>query len=94
MMPEYTFEYGNRFLKDLELAKRRGLDFDKLKIVLDYLQKGAILPEQHRDHALKGGYQGYRECHISPDWLLIYQKKETLRIISLYRTGTHSDLFK
>lgn len=57
------------------------------------LQEGKRLPAKHRDHLLTGNYKGYRECHINPDWLLIYSKKETLRIISLYRTGTHSDLF-
>ena len=93
MNARYRLEYGNKFLKDLKLAKRRGLDFGQLKVVTDTLQEGKRLPAQCRDHSLTGNYKGYRECHINPDWLLIYKKKETIRIISLYRTGTHSDLF-
>ena len=89
----YEIEYGNKFLKDLKLAKLRGLNLNELKTVTDMLQEGKRLPTQHHDHALTGNYKGYRECHINPDWLLIYKKKETIRIISLYRTGTHSDLF-
>ena len=93
MSIRYDLEYGGKFLKDLKLAKRRGLDLGELKAVTDMLQEGKRLPAKHRDHPLTGNYKGYRECHINPDWLLIYSKKETLRIITLYRTGTHSDLF-
>lgn len=93
MSSRYQLEYGGRFVKDLKLAKRRGLDLSRLKTVTDMLQDGAPLPAKYRDHSLTGNYVGYRECHINPDWLLIYSRKETVRIISLYRTGTHSDLF-
>ena len=93
MNARYELEYGSKFLKDLKLAKRRGLDFRQLKVVTDTLQENRRLPTQYRDHPLTGNYKGYRECHINPDWLLIYKKKETIRVISLYRTGTHSDLF-
>lgn len=93
MRKHYELEYGNKFLKDLKLAKRRGLNLAELKIVTDMLQDGKRLPALYRDHTLTGNYKGYRECHINPDWLLIYKKKETIRVISLYRTGTHSDLF-
>lgn len=93
MIKHYELEYGNKFIKDLKLAKRRGLNLAELKIVTDILQEGKRLPAVYRDHTLTGNYKGYRECHINPDWLLIYKKKETIRVISLYRTGTHSDLF-
>lgn len=93
MSTRYELEYGNKFLKDLKLAKRRGLNLADLKIVTDILQDGKRLPSQCHDHALTGNYKGYRECHINPDWLLVYKKKEAIKIISLYRTGTHSDLF-
>ncbi len=93
MRRHYELEYGNKFLKDLKLAKRRGLNLTELKTVTDILQEGKRLPAVYRDHTLTGNYKGYRECHINPDWLLIYKKKETIRVISLYRTGTHSDLF-
>ena len=93
-MKTYELEYGGRFLKDLKLAKRRGLNLQELNDIVDILQTDNPLPAKCHDHALTGNYKGYRECHINPDWLLIYTKKESLRIVSLYRTGTHSDLFK
>ncbi|MBR3725349.1 MAG: type II toxin-antitoxin system YafQ family toxin [Bacteroidales bacterium] len=94
MKKHYELEYSSKFLKDLKLAKRRGLDLRQLKVVTDLLQNGIILPVQYRDHLLTGNYKGYRECHINPDWLLIYKKKDAIQIISLLRTGTHSDLFQ
>jgi mRNA interferase YafQ len=92
-MKKYELEYGGKFLKDLKLAKRRGLDLDELRKVTDMLQEDKPLPSKCKDHALTGNYKGFRECHINPDWLLIYKKKEAIMVISLYRTGTHSDLF-
>lgn len=89
----YKLEYGGKFVKDLKLAKRRGLDLAQLKTVTDMLQEGTPLPDKYRDHVLTGNYRGYRECHINPDWLPIYSRQETVRIVSLYRTGTHSDMF-
>lgn len=93
-MIRYELEYGGQFLKDLKLAKRRGLDLKNLSDITDLLQQGNSLPVNCRDHALTGNYKGFRECHITPDWLLIYKKKETIKVVSLFRTGTHSDLFK
>ena len=93
-MKKYKLEYGGKFLKDLKLAKRRGLNLKDLTDVIDMLQEGKILPLKYRDHLLTGNYKGFRECHINPDWLLIYKKKEAIKVVSLYRTGSHSDLFK
>ncbi len=93
-MKIYELEYGGKFLKDLKLAKRRGLNLQELNDIVDMLQADTPLPTRCHDHTLTGNYKGYRECHINPDWLLIYMKKESVRIVSLYRTGTHSDLFK
>ena len=93
-MKKFQLEYGGKFLKDLKIAKRRGLNMEELRIVTDLLQEGKTLPEKYRDHSLSGNYKGYRECHINPDWLLIYKRKEAIMVVSLYRTGTHSDLFK
>ena len=93
-MKKYELEYGGKFLKDLKLAQRRGLNMDELREVTDMLQEGKPLPIQYKDHSLTGNYKGFRECHVNPDWLLIYKKKEAIMVISLYRTGTHSDLFK
>lgn len=91
---KYELEYGGKFLKDLKLAKRRGLDLSQLRTVIDMLQDEIPLPPKYRDHLLTGDYKGFCECHINSDWLLIYKKKEAIQVISLYRTGTHSDLFK
>lgn len=93
-MKKYELEYGGKFLKDLKLAKRRGLNLKDLTDVIDMLQEGKILPLKYRDHLLTGNYKGFRECHINPDWLLIYKKKVAIKVVSLYRTGSHSDLFK
>lgn len=93
-MKKYELEYGGKFLKDLKLAKRRGLNLKDLTDVIDMLQEGKILPLKYRDYLLTGNYKGFRECHINPDWLLIYKKKEAIKVVSLYRTGSHSDLFK
>lgn len=93
-MKKYELEYGGKFLKDLKLAKRRGLNMKDLSDVTDMLQEGKTLPKRCRDHLLTGDYKGFRECHVNPDWLLVYKKKEAIKVVSLYRTGTHSDLFK
>lgn len=81
---KYELEYGHQFVRDLKLAKRRGLNMEELKSITDMLQEGKPLPKKCRDRLLVGNYKGYRECHINPDWLLIYKRKETIRIISLY----------
>lgn len=80
-----------RYLKDLKLAQRRGYDLKKLADVLDLLRAGKPLPASNRDHGLKGRWQNYRDCHIVPDWVLIY--RDNGNEIELVRTGTHSDLF-
>ena len=78
---------------DLKRMKKRGKNFKKLETVLNILAQGNNLPEKYKDHSLSGNYKNYRECHIEPDWLLIYQIKENLLILSALRTGSHSDLF-
>ena len=80
-----------RFLKDSKLADRRGLDLRKLDAVIALLANGSQLPQRLRDHALAGSWLGYRDCHLEPDWLLIY--KVDAERLYLVRTGTHSDLF-
>ena len=85
-----------RFKKDYKLAIRRGCDKAKLKKVVDLLREEEVLPEKYKDHALTDSrnYKGVRECHIEPDWLLIYRVEKELEILRLVRTGTHSDLFR
>ena len=92
-MAKFIIKPTGTFRKDLKLAKKRGLPLSDLYTVMDLLATGEPLPEKNHDHPLHGDYEGYRECHINPDWLLIYEKDTEIRIISLYRTGTHSDLF-
>ena len=81
----------SRFKKDFKKLLSSGKDLDKLAWVIRTLQAQEPLPERNRDHALTGNYIGHRECHVSPDWLLIYQTTETELI--LVRTGSHSELF-
>ncbi|WP_287935660.1 type II toxin-antitoxin system YafQ family toxin [Duncaniella freteri] len=85
----YRIEVSNQYLRDLKLARKRNLDESKLNDVIKTLASGAELPAKNRDHALTGNYKGYRECHISPDWLLIYSRNNILKILSLVRTGSH-----
>jgi mRNA interferase YafQ len=79
------------FKKDVKRQKKRGKNLDKLKIVIEILSTGSDLPVLHRDHALTGNWIGWQDCHIEPDWILLY--KRTKEELILGRTGTHSDLF-
>lgn len=88
-----TVDFGKQMRKDLKLAKKRGCDISKLDKIIDLLCTSQTLPKRYKDHSLTGIYKDYRECHIEPDWLLIYKiENETLTLI-LFRTGSHSDLF-
>ncbi len=87
-----TIVRKSRFKKDFKKLHSSGKDLEKLAEVLRSLQEGNKLPERYRDHNLIGDYAGCRQCHISPDWLLIYQTTETELI--LVRTGSHSELFR
>lgn len=77
----------------LKTAIKRGYRIDLLETVVELLATGRALPEKYKDHVLSGEYGGFRECHITPDWLLVYQIRENELILFLSRTGTHSDLF-
>ena len=83
----------NRFEKDFQKAIKRGKDIKKLKKVMRTLSEGKALAPKYRDHPLKGKYRDHRECHIEPDWLLIYKIDIDRGLIIFERTGTHSDLF-
>lgn len=83
----------HQFLKDLKVAKKRGLNITKLNEVVRMIAMQQTLPPKNRDHKLSGDYSGCRECHIQPDWLLVYKVNDTINILSLVRTGSHSDLF-
>lgn len=84
---------SNQFKKDLKLAKKRGYELDRLSYVINRLAAGETLEAKYRDHSLSGRYAGFRECHIDPDWLLVYQIRDDELVLLLTRTGTHSDLF-
>jgi mRNA interferase YafQ len=85
--------YSNRFKKDFKTIVKRGYDVKMFEKVLNLLVKEKTLPQKYLDHPLGGDYAGHRECHITPDWLLIYKVEKDILILSLTRTGTHSDLF-
>ena len=89
----YQIKPSTRFRKDLKAVKKRGYDLRLLAAVIDCLAAGEPLPPKNRDHALSGDFSGCRECHITPDWLLIYEQYDRDMILYLTRTGTHSDLF-
>lgn len=90
---KYEIKPSSRFKKDMRLIKRRGYDQSLIISVIEKLANGETLDEKYRDHLLTGDYGGFRECHITPDWLLVYQVRERELILLLSRTGTHSDLF-
>lgn len=83
----------SQFKKDLKRVKKRGKDLTLLKDVLQTLREEETLEEKFRDHALTGNYSGFRECHIQPDWLLVYMISRDELILTASRTGSHSDLF-
>jgi mRNA interferase YafQ len=88
-----NISFTNQYLKDLELMKRRNLPKSELDEVVKLLSEEKPLLPKHNDHPLKGNFIGYRECHIRPDWLLIYKIEKQILTLVLIRTGTHSDLF-
>lgn len=89
---KYDLAVTAQFRKDYKLAKKRGLKMEALAEVVTLLAKGEALPEKNRDHSLAGNWIGHRECHVLPDWLLIYRIEENVLVLTLTRTGTHSDL--
>ena len=88
----YEVKYTARFKRDYKRMKKRGKDVSKFLDVIDMLREGQALPPQYQDHPLHGDYEGHRDCHVEPDWVLIYYKSETALVLSLTRTGSHSDV--
>lgn len=86
-------EFTSGFKKDIKRKLRQGFDVRKLDEIILSLRRGDVLPERNKDHGLLGKYKGYRECHIEPDWLLIYRVNERALILTAVRTGSHSELF-
>ena len=92
-MTKYTVKYTTQFKKDYKLALRRGMKIELLNNVITDLANGVPLLEKNNDHALTGNWVGHRECHILPDWLLIYRIDGDVLVLTIARTGTHSSLF-
>ena len=90
----YQIKFTSAYKKSYKLMKKRGLDLALLNDVVDKLRQGIPLDDKYRDHELTGNYVGFRECHIKPDWLLIYLIEDDVLTLTLVNTGTHSDLFK
>ena len=89
----YQLQLTSQFKKDSKRMKRRGLNMKKLTDVIELLQAGKELPAANHDHILSGAYAGFRECHIDPDWLLVYYVQADRLVLVCVRTGSHSDLF-
>ncbi|MBQ7189222.1 MAG: type II toxin-antitoxin system YafQ family toxin [Kiritimatiellae bacterium] len=93
MSHKYHVNWTSQFKKDYKLAQRRHLDIAKLDDIIGKLADSETLPPANKDHPLSGNWANHRECHIAPDWLLIYQIKNDVLVLTLTRTGTHADLF-
>lgn len=92
-MTKYVVKATTQFKKDYKLAIKRGFTTDLLEQIITSLADGVPLPDKNKDHALSGNWSGHRECHILPDWLLVYHIEDNVLVLTLVRTGTHSDLF-
>ena len=90
---KYIVKTTTQFKKDFKLVKKRGLKMELLREVITVFAMGETLPEKNKDHALTGNWIGHRECHILPNWLLVYRLEDEVLVLTLTRTGTHSDLF-
>ena len=90
---KYVVKFTTQFRKDYKLAIKRGLKMELVKQIVGLLVAGEMLPEKHKDHVFTGNWAGYWECHILPDCLLIYRIEDGVLVLTLTRTGSHSDLF-
>ena len=90
---KYEIKPSSRFKRDMKLVKKRGYDQRLIENVIRTLAAGEELDKKYRDHILLGDYAGFHECHITPDWLLIYRIEDNVLVLTLARTGSHSDLF-
>jgi len=88
MAKKYEVFASAQYSRDYKRAKKRGYSIPLLDEVVEMLEEGKTLPQKHRDHALTGNYAGHRECHITPDWLLIYKIQDNILVLTLTRTGT------
>ena len=89
----YSVVWTTKFKRDYKIAMKRHLDINLLDDIIRKLARGEMLPEKNRDHELTGDWIGHRECHIQPDWLLLYRIADNVLVLTLTRTGTHSDIY-
>jgi len=89
----YSIVWTTRFKKDYKLAMKRHMDMNLIDDIIRKLSQGETLPEKNHDHELTGDWIGHRECHILPDWLLLYRIDDDILVLTLTRTGTHSDVY-
>ena len=89
---KYEIKQTTLFKKDYRLAKKRGKNIQLLREIVIDLANDQSLPDKNRDHALTGDWRGFRECHITPDWLLVYKREDDVLVLTLMRIGSHSDL--
>lgn len=89
----YKIKVGNRFKKSYKRCVKRGLDTKKFECVVHLLAEGEPLPEKYKNHPLHGNYEGWNDCHIEPDWILIWRYEEDELLLTLLDTGSHADLF-
>ncbi len=90
---KYRLEYTTKFKKSYKRMMKRGLKREEFQLLVEKIQNGEKLDKKYKDHILKGKYKGFHECHIQPDWLLIYKIQNDLLILTLVDTGSHADLF-
>ena len=90
---KYEVKFTTQFKRDLKLAKKQNKDIKKLYGIIERLANGETLEEKYKDHLLTGNFKGCRECHIEPDWLLVYERYDDVLVLMLYRTGSHTELF-
>ncbi len=90
---KYEVKFTSQFKKDIKKAKKQGKDLDKLFEIVEILANGNELDKKYKDYSLVGNYKGARECHIEPDWLLVYEIIDDVLVLSLVRLGSHSELF-
>lgn len=91
---KYEVRFTSQFKRDLKLAQKQHRDISVLMTVIEQLANGEALNQKYHDHELSGNYKGLRECHIEPDWLLMYEYINDVLVLMLYRLGSHSELFK
>lgn len=89
----YKIKFTNTYKKSYKRMKKRGLDISLLDDVINLLRQGTPLPPRYHDHELKGKFAGFRECHIKPDWLLVYLIEDDILVLTLVDTGSHADIF-